>query len=555
MQFPFQADFVLVANREEIEAASQWNKTLRDHIPRALLETINKLNESNFRYRWPHYFPIRVDRGDFFEGLWSNTKKLLSDKTILESAEGNLTAPSALTLVPREFAGTNCKTLIPPGHSKFTYVSAEYGIEAFDALQSLGVKRLSAEDFLHDLSNFITNWPHKFQNMHKKWHSRLSEVLDPLTAEHESLISSLHFIPLRDGTWIAPQAGPLLFPLISDDLAIPNKIGFFVVHLDAANDHKRNVLLRKFKAQDANKADVCRIIIQTHGSREFDPDAVSRSDLIYHAVFLYRAGWRRQNPTDNLWVVLEDESRRLSPEVYLDSQGQNSATQVFGRHRSSFPFLHEYYSKIFHTKHRQNWLLESLMLSTIPRLVNPYDRVDKFKLNDDFHFLLKNTPALEVLQLLRAHWTIYRRWIMPKENQIPKAQTDKVNGAETEEMPYDRVRTFFSSMKVHCRDGSTAQLGQTCLPRKDVLVALDIPETAPPSASAKPTFPVLLVPEPESAEWDFLGNFGVTVKVEAKHLVRRLEQVKENGGTKAMISLLYERIEACTKDEDIGLVK
>jgi hypothetical protein len=69
------------------------------------------------------------------------------------------------------------------------------------------------------------------------------------------------------------------------------------------------------------------------------------------------------------------------------------------------------------------------------------------------------------------------------------------------------------------------------------------------------TFQVLLVPESDSADWDILENFGVMVKVEAKHLIRRLEQVKETGATKEQVSLVYERIEACAKDEDIGLIK
>lgn len=464
--------------------------------------------------------------------------------------------PLALTLVTSEIADTNGQPLIPSGRSKFTYVSPKYQVEASSALESLGVKRLSAEDFLNDLSNFITNWSNEFWSMSTRWHSRLSEVLDPLTAKHEQLISSLCFVPLRDGTWIAPQAGPLLFPLASDELAVPNGIGSFIVHSDAADDHMRETLLRKFKAQDASKVEVCRIIIQTHGSKEFNPQTISRADLIHHVAFLYSAGWKLQKPTDTLWVVPEDESRRLSPEVYLDSQDKNSASQVFQKYRVKFSFLHEEYSNIFHTQDHQKWLQENLVLDIAPRLVSLQGQTDKFELSDDFQFLINNIPALEVLQLLRAHWKSWRIWFVPKECHVPKAGTSKPNRERAaEKTPYDKMKAVFSSMMVQCHDGSFAQLGQTCLPRKDVLVALDIPESPNPSAFTKSTFQVLLVPDPDSPGWDILENFGVMVKVEAKYLIRRLEQVKEAGATKEQVSLLYERIEACAKDEDIGFIK
>ena len=196
------------------------------------------------------------------------------------------------------------------------------------------------------------------------------------------------------------------------------------------------------------------------------------------------------------------------------------------------------------------------MLDIAPHLVSLHSPADKFELSDDFQFLINNIPALEVLQLLRAHWKSWRIWIVPKENQVPKAGTGKPNKERTaEKTPYDKMKAVFSSMMVQCHNGSFAQLGQTCLPRKDVLVALDIPEFPNPSAFTKSTFQVLLIPDPDSPSWDILENFGVIVKVEPKCLIRRLEQVKEAGATKEQVSILYERIEACAKDEYIGFIK
>lgn len=76
--------------------------------------------------------------------------------------------PSALVLVPIEFTNINRQPLIPSGCSKFTYVSPKYPVEISDALKSLGVKCLLAEDFLDNLSNFITDHLDEFRRISKE---------------------------------------------------------------------------------------------------------------------------------------------------------------------------------------------------------------------------------------------------------------------------------------------------------------------------------------------------------------------------------------------------
>src|SRR5262249_25061347 len=152
---------------------------------------------------------------DFFRDLWPKAKTEFSKNAILESMRGDFMLPSALSLVPSEFADTNGQPLIPFECSKFIYASPKYPTKAHTGLESLGVNLLSAEEFLDDLSNFITNYSDKFRSMSGEWHSQLSKILDPLTLNQESIISLLRFVPLQDGTWIAPQDGPLLFPLES----------------------------------------------------------------------------------------------------------------------------------------------------------------------------------------------------------------------------------------------------------------------------------------------------------------------------------------------------
>ncbi|KAI3322975.1 hypothetical protein HD806DRAFT_94651 [Xylariaceae sp. AK1471] len=545
-KFVLQADFILVANRQEIDPTRQWNHALSNGIPAALLEFVTRLNASDLRYYWPLLFPVKAEPSSFFQDVWTETLRVFSNNATIEETRGTFMLPSELWSVPLEFAdthrqGTMPEPLIPPAFSKFRYVSPKYPATAKIGLESLGVKTISAQQFLEELSDFISKHSHKVWRMPKEWHSRLSGILDRLTADHKEMISSLCFVPVQDGTWIAPQCGPLLFPLEANSLTIPKKIGYFVVHMDAAEDRMRKTLLRKLGAQDANHEEICRIIIEAHSSKGFTPEDIERDDLLCHAEFLYLAGWQRQKSTDHLWVMLEDGSRRLSAQTYLDSEIPYSASQVFGDHRSKFPFLHAEYYTIFDTLQHREWLRQNLGLAIVPRLVNPHDSQASFNLSPDFRFLIENIQALEVLQLLKTNWKFYRDWIIPTEN--PEYLCEENTYLKK---PHERIKAVISLMRVDCRDKRSVQLNQTCLPRKDILTAFALPDAVEISTSTKTMLAVLPVPDPESPDWDILQQFNVMVKVDFRDLIIRLQQIKEGSATKEEVSLLYERIEDST---------
>ncbi|KAI0910342.1 hypothetical protein F4823DRAFT_637874 [Ustulina deusta] len=63
--------------------------------------------------------------------------------------------------------------------------------------------------------------------------------------------------------------------------------------------------------------------------------------------------------------------------------------------------------------------------------------------------------------------------------------------------------------------------------------------------------PILAVPEPEKADWDFLEIFGVTVKLTPRDMISRLRQLKEFGE----VLLLYRQIQDCIDNENLGFVR
>jgi hypothetical protein len=561
--FVLQADFLLVANREEIKASSLWNVTLRQNIPSAVAAAVAELNKTSLRYHWPHFMPVRSEQQDFFKGVGPEVLALLSAKRILESAKGQLMRPSDLFFTPVALASDVAQDLasqsmIPPELSIFAYPSTKYPTEAQRGIKWLGAKPVSAAQFLQDLSHFVGQYTSKFRAMPNSWHSRLAVVLDSLVSEHKMSILSLPFIPTRDGAWAAPDCQSLMFPL-NGGQDVPDKIGKLVVRRDVAANPSRKALLRKLGAQDVTREEVCRLIVQVHESNQLgfeNPDAISQADLIKHAEFLYQARWSGSTPSFPLWVGLEDSRRRLrSGEVYLDLGGvPYSASHMFGRHRAKFPFLHKDYYAIFHTEHAVEWLKTRLKLSGVPRLEQPpiYKGMApdvRSELHPDFRFLAGLWPnSPEVLLLLKTHIDVYKSTLVSQ----PEATT--IGGPESK----NSITEFFSGMQVPCRGGRSAPLGQTCLARDHILAALGIPTSEGEPGSAESRLEVLDVPEPTSEKWDFLQHLGVTVDVKIQMLLGRLQRLKTSPGTSAtkeQVSFEYEMIEKFSKPEDMGIVK
>ncbi|KAF4632226.1 hypothetical protein G7Y89_g5909 [Cudoniella acicularis] len=552
-----QADFILVANREDIDSGSEWNRGLLKNIPKALLAAINYFNTGPFRFSWLRYLPLRQETHDFFQDLWPNTQEVLSRERILESAKGDATVPSALRYVPKELADKRKRSLIPVSRSKFNHVSHHYPSEASEALESLGVKRLSAEDFLDDLSEFIATYPNDFQHMPNEWHSQLSNILDSLTPKHEQLISSLPIIPLRDGKWVSPCTRNLLFPLQANGLIIPDNLNASVIHEDAANDPSRKSLLRKFQVQDAKESEVCRIILETHESEEFEYKAVSIAALISHATFLYKSGHKVKGSDDTLWIVASDGSRYPSRQVYMERLNPDPVVQILSKHNNQFHFLHRDYYLSFSRDEDRDWLVEVLGVAMSPRLVHSQGHKAKsFAMHDDFRFLINASSAQDVLQILKICWIEYRPRIAAEKVKRLDSQTHEAQSEdETEEASRRKIRATFSAMTVQCCDGSFSSLEHTYLPRRSVLLGLDITSPESHHQETESEFPLLCVPDPDAGEWDFLENFSVVVEVKAKHLISRLQELKNTVVTKEQVLPLYERLQAFTDDEDVGLIK
>lgn len=553
-------------------AGSEWNDKLRSEIPGALANALLQLNRlPHMRYHWPRLFPIRTEMDDFFRGLSPRVIKVLSDMNILEShpaCASGYQRPSKFRLVPSAL-GRNGQAfipqpIVPPERSSFRYLSSKYPAEAWKGLKSIGVKVLSPDEFLGDVSQFIRSYQTDFQSMPVEWHALLSTALDQLTTCHGSTIWNLRLAPLQDGSWVTPRDGPFISTANAIDLEIPRNTGCHIVHHSVTVNEARKLLIRKFGAEIASKESVCRIITKCHEAKNFngqDRESISRDDLISHAYFLYRAGWTRGQERCSIWVELEDGSRRLSRETYLEDLAPDSASTLFANHRRSFPFLHRQYLHVFREQGR-SWLQRDLELSVLPRLVKPNGDEENFELSPDFISLVSIAPKLGVISLLATRWEEYRKWIVEKggggRNRATSAVNQKHEGQSNKETSRQKVRDFISSITVPCRDGGFTTLKNTCLARSDVITALCIPEPGSLAAQGESPHRVLELPNPDSEQWDILAHFGATTKVTIESLIDALQRIKQSMGDDAVpqqVRRVYEYIQVHIERETESKVK
>ncbi|KAH8820670.1 hypothetical protein F5884DRAFT_745017 [Xylogone sp. PMI_703] len=497
-KFLLQADFLLIASREDIDSSSPWNAALLDGIPHALHSAIKEFNDGELRYSWLLYLPFRP-------------------------------------IIHRRLAASNQSDLRPRP------------IYRQGRLSKLGVRKLTTEDFISDVRTFILKHPVQFQSMLDAWHSRLVEALMISLLRSifwKSTISAMKMVPLRDGRWASMNQGNFLFPARSGQLVIPKGIDVFEIHPTAESDDYRRQLFTALGAREFEAKQICDIIVKTHKSPEFLPSALTPSDLISHVVFLYKAGWKNTERHD-IWFVTEGGSYCRGSQIYMNSDMPYSAQSIFAKDRLKVQFLHPDYYVIFSTQSLtpevssepgdwQKWLVEQLHVSQIPRLANPPIGAP-FSLSNEFQFILDTYLSTDLLLLIRHNWGYYSKWIVDKGRDETKSAW---------RVSQHKLRETISSINVKCRQGVSSTLNKSFLPLSSLQLESFV------------SVPFLDVPEPDNDEWDFLKHFGVIVELDASFFVECLRRLKDAPASKKQASQLYGQIDLwATHDKAGGITR
>lgn len=449
-QFLLNADFILTASRQTIDVSLPWNLALRDALPLALVNSVDHLIDSPCKYTWP-WFATAAAPSTFFQPALRGARHTLASKPTLESCDGRLRLPTELVYVdPTIFAGDDGYPMTLSGYTEAHYLSLNYPTWTIDSILSLGVRRLTNEEFLRDLDRMITDDSDGFHSRSLKWHEELATVLLPLVDVHEleGSIRKLGIIPLLDGSWTnseilrgrrAPR--PVFWPSNIDLHGSEAKLSFSIIKADFLLGFQRRKLFERLSITTLDPQRICNGIVAAHtasGTGSFsDPTTVSNSALISHALLLCKESWTsRSHQPPELWFASSDGRRRRGSDLYNTRYAWDfSQTHgVAGILQAMSPRLHLNYFEL-HTPNQEfenpldssvsasdrpedfvNYVARTFRVSTVPRLVenNASDACD-FSLSEDFRDLFNKFHASHVLQLILDKWAFYSSWIELEE--------------------------------------------------------------------------------------------------------------------------------------------
>lgn len=537
-KFLLHADWLLSASREAILASSPWNKRLRKAFVDAFVAVAKTQGQGILHRLWPRYLPCHSSGQNFLEEARKDILSSLKNEDVLQNRRGQFAKPSTLTFVPEDFTDSEGLPLTLWRGTERRYLSDTYQESEFESLKELGVVKMTPDTFLKDLSEFARSNVEALRlRRSDAWHRRLAEVLVKLAIDekHKALISTLELVPLNNGAWVSSDANHVYLPPEGETCEIPGGILLHLVDTTVASDHIRRLLFSSLGLQALSLQNICRAITKMHGSSRFDPTAVSRHDLVAQTIFLFRADWRNPDRS-RLWFATEDDKRKLSSELYLDSDLPLSATTFFAGHRGEFQFAHGLYLSAVPDGGMRwtNWLIETAGLCSVPRLVQLDLGTRSCEICPDFRFVAETYPSSQWLLLFRDHWNAYAEVL--DENHIDHDLPLELR------LTRSRVRAEIGKLLVDCKGGKQARLDESYLPANDLI------------AEAKDCVPFLDVPEPEDPRWTKLELLNVGMRGSVAFYLRCLEYSSTSSDPIVQQSApaFLEQVQArCSEDEEL----
>ena len=257
-----------------------------------------------------------------------------------------------------------------------SYLSLRYPAWAIEATSSIGVSQLCPRGFLGDLNSAIAQDPTTFRTRSATWHSQLAETLVKLTTDAElmSMIQDICLIPLHDGAWTSARGQSIFFSKSETSLEIPSGIEVLIVDSSSESDPNRRKLFTSLGVKVWEAPEICRLVLRVHESSNFDPKTLAVHQLISHTAFLYNASWQPPKTAD-LWFATMQDKRCLGRKLYIPGsiETNSPAARIFSQLQKQFPVIHNDYLKAFALDlDWPIWLVSSLGLSMVPRLITPH---------------------------------------------------------------------------------------------------------------------------------------------------------------------------------------
>ena len=523
-RFLLHADFLLIANREDLEGTNPWNEHLLWALAQCFVKAVQRFNGPGaeiVRYAWPGFLqdlpaPAADPDDAPLSLLGQRVIQALKMNDLFETQEGTFVKAHQALFVPSLYRGQDGQFVLPRRASDKQFILSAY--EQYDpgqaVLKLLGVQMIEPEHFLSMLRDYISTEYESYTTRDAAWHSTLAGIL------HQALttpqLRSLKIIPLSSGEWVSANEYQCHFET-ADSKAGLSKLpvgieGLKIVAAEAADDFVRRKLLQdRLGVKDLDRIEVCHLLVRFHG-QEKAPEFVEIDELVTHARYLFevsREGKYTLPKNAPFWVYDRDRKLRRAATMYRDdpAEGVKKMSELLPVEKWSSMLLHESYADQYSGAHLQKWnhfQENSLDIRSHTRLMNV-----EGKFSAEFDFMVKQTPTNILLDVLFSSYMKDRR---AKESKL--------------------FKDMVGAIDVSCTNGLRARLNKTCLRTR----ALE--ENAPLDIS----FVDLNNPS-DSKKWGILEDFGVVVKPDLKYSLRCLKLVQ--GKTTNFMNLrgLYRMIE------------
>jgi hypothetical protein len=373
-----QGDFLLTASREDIESTLPWNRRLRDALAEAFLDSVDRFNQGDLKYVWPHYVPsTREVPSAFLAPAITSILTQLGKRPCLESCAATMVQPASMKYTSGDcFVDEEGYPFTRTSQNAHRYLSPKYPEWVVESIDNLGVSKMTARDFLDDLALAIRQDPVTFYRRSNDWHSQLSVALVKISTDTEllSAMQDISLIPLQDGTWTSARGKAMFFAKNESSLEIPSGIDVLIVDSSAGLDPDRRKLFIALGVKAWEAPEICRLILKVHESSDFDPKSLETGQLISHAAFLYNASW--QPPDDaNIWFATMQDDRCKGRKLYIPGSAElnSPAGRVFAQLQKKFSVIHmDYLNAPGLGLGWPSWLVTNLGLSMVPRLIYPH---------------------------------------------------------------------------------------------------------------------------------------------------------------------------------------
>lgn len=511
-QFLIHADFLLTANREDVDENPYWNDALLSVLQEVFISAVYRFNTTCLKSSWPAYLQCLSSSigAPLFEQFRQRLVARLKDEFILETRSGSFRRPTQLAYLRPIFVDDDGEYLLRSEERQTKLLSNQYKIHE---VSILGVKSLSFQSFLSDLISFIHEDNEHFRGKPHLWHSKLASALQEGRASLRQKLWLCPIIPLQDGSWAPPVNENIFFASTkTGEALVPDGINVLLVDKTASQCQDRRKLYEILGVKTLDTEGVCERIIETH--KKISPWRCSIKELVSHACYMFLArDTFRILPSDIFWLVGANGKCATGKKLYMEIPNKVPISDFAMPDENLISLIHPLYLQQNHnlTEAWIGWLQNTLQVAWLPRLLRDGSNT---KLTPEFESLINRAPA-QCLLLLRDHWDHY----FPFEYKRNREREGAV----------DAIRL---KLQTRCSNGILTAISQSFLPRAH-MTYID---------GCRGILPFLDIPDPDNILWQKLSLLGVSTDLNLEYYLQYLRGIQDGSLTAVDAHDIYKQM-------------